>query len=173
VQVILNDKLDVPAGASGEPFTGATHGGCQVECDVLLPATGISVNTAFMQPHLADALDEQSRIKVSGCVLCHQVLVRIAASRSASRATCSAACSRLYHHATDGSIRFMTSHVMALGSHNSKHASSHCSGRGWNTRQLVLRWPGHASQQLRLAVLCRMLGSATPVCVVGGYPFRV
>jgi hypothetical protein len=84
VQVILNDKLDVPAGASGGPFTGATRGGCQVECDVLLPATGISVNTAFMQPHLGDTLDKQSRIKVSGCVLCHQVLVRMAASRSAS-----------------------------------------------------------------------------------------
>lgn len=70
VQVILNDRLDVPEGASGGAFTGCTRGGCQVDCDVLLPATGITLNSSFMQPHLADALDNQGRIKVSGRSQC-------------------------------------------------------------------------------------------------------
>jgi hypothetical protein len=67
LQVILNDKLVVPADASGGPFSGSTAGGgVPVDCDVLLLATGISVNSAFMQPHLTDALDAQGRVKV-GC----------------------------------------------------------------------------------------------------------
>lgn len=64
-KVLFNERVDVPAGASGGPFSGTTKGGVQVDCDVLLAATGISVNSAFMQPHLADALDEQGRIKVN------------------------------------------------------------------------------------------------------------
>jgi hypothetical protein len=66
LQVVLNDRLDVPAGASGGPFSGSTKGGVAVDCDVLLAATGISYNSSFMKQHLADALDEQGRIKV-GC----------------------------------------------------------------------------------------------------------
>jgi hypothetical protein len=64
LQVVLSDRLDVPSGASGGPFSGSTQGGVSVDCDVLLAATGISYNSSFMKPHLADALDEQGRINV-------------------------------------------------------------------------------------------------------------
>lgn len=65
MQVILNDRVDGAAGASGGPFTGSTRGGVKVDCDMLLAATGITVNSDFIKPHLADALDQHGRIKVS------------------------------------------------------------------------------------------------------------
>jgi hypothetical protein len=64
VQVVLIDRADAASAAGGSPSSGNTRGGGEVDCDVLLPATGITVNSGFIRPHLAAALDQQGRIKV-------------------------------------------------------------------------------------------------------------
>eukprot|EP00775_Hariotina_reticulata_P002211 gene2211-2526_t len=63
-KIMLNDKLDTQAATTGGSFQGCTGKGVAVSCDVLLVATGIKYNSAFMKQDLADAVDEYGRIKV-------------------------------------------------------------------------------------------------------------
>jgi hypothetical protein len=64
LQLLLGDKLEVPAGSSGGPFSGTTAAGVAVAADVLLLATGITTNSSLVAKHLPDALDPQGHIKV-------------------------------------------------------------------------------------------------------------
>lgn len=68
LQVLLNDRLDVPPGSSGAPFKGTTQAGVEVCGDVLLVATGVQFNSSFMRHQLADALDQHGRIKAGGAL---------------------------------------------------------------------------------------------------------
>lgn len=78
LQVLLNDRLVLPAGHSTAgpappSYSGTTSAGIAVSADVLLMATGMRVNTAFMREELANALDADGRLKVmlnSRCWCC-------------------------------------------------------------------------------------------------------
>lgn len=69
LQLLLGDKLQVPPGSSGGPFSGTTSAGVAVAADVLLMATGITTNSGLLAQTLPDALDPQGRVKVrnGGC----------------------------------------------------------------------------------------------------------
>jgi hypothetical protein len=75
-QVLLSDRVDVPASAAGCPFSGATKAGVALAADVVLVATGIRVNSALMRQHLAETLDAHGRIKVGACK--HNCVLRVA-----------------------------------------------------------------------------------------------
>lgn len=63
-KLLLGDKLQVPPGSSGGPFSGTTSAGVAVAADVLLMATGITTNSGLLAQTLPDALDPQGRVKV-------------------------------------------------------------------------------------------------------------
>jgi hypothetical protein len=75
LQIILNDKLDTHGPTSDGGFKGCTAKGVAVSGEVLLMATGIRCNSAFMKQDLADAVDEYGRIKVSTLSHCFVLLV--------------------------------------------------------------------------------------------------
>lgn len=60
-KVLLNDRVD-PTKISGGK--AVTKNGVEVAAEVVLLATGIRLNSAFMEPALADALDGTGAIKV-------------------------------------------------------------------------------------------------------------